>query len=468
MLSETSLPPINDKSATPLPLRQILCLLLLAVAEAIYAMQPSPYIPKLVEELDIIDGDKSKVGYYAGLFDTAYSITEAMFVLQWSCLSDRIGRKPVLLFGIMGQALSATLFGMSKTYATLIFSRALAGVLSANFTILRGTMAELLDTDSFARVIPWLAIMWSAGATIGPLIGGTFYHPFERMPGTFGSNPFWQHYPYFLPCLIVAAICIATFLVALCFFREASKSRTAASSLYPPVSIPSLQAHNPSLRSLLTRPLVIILANCALYACLDVAVNSILPIYLSSPGELGGLGFNPSQIGIVMAIISVYNSLFQIFFFARIHARWGSRRMLQTGMLAFVALFLSFPLSVWTIGGDGGGIGAGTWVIMVLQIGIYPFGMMIASCLTILITAVAPPAALGTTNGLGHNAASVFRILGPAATTSLFALSVQKKLAGGCLVYYVACVIAIIGYKIGGLVASDRPTLQEQDARLFD
>lgn len=191
-----------------------------------------------------------------------------------------------------------------------------------------------------------------------------------------------------------------------------------------------------------------------------------MPIFLSSPGELGGLGFNPSQIGLFISIIGAYNCLFQICFFARIQARWGSRRLLQAGMLGFVAIFMSFPLCIWTM--KDGNVGFGTWVILILLIGLFPVALMSASCIPILLTAAAPPAALGTANGLLQNTASVFRILGPAATTSLLALSIEKKLAGGCLVYYVACLIAVIGYKIAGLVAIERPTPPDEDNDPFD
>jgi MFS family permease len=117
--------------------------------------------------------------------------------------------------------------------------------------------------------------------------------------------------------------------------------------------------------------------NYAVFACLEVAISSILPIFLSSPNELGGLGFNPSQIGIFMATVGTYNSVFQVLFFARIHARWGSRRMLQTGMIAFFTLFFSFPICIWTT--KGGHMTFGTWIILILQVGIFPVAMMVAS-----------------------------------------------------------------------------------------
>ena len=173
--------------------------------------------------------------------DTTFFFTEAIFVLQWARISDQIGRRPVLLFGVTGLTISATCFGLSSTFQGLILSRALAGVLNANFAVLRGAMAEILDPSNFARTIAWLPIMWSAGATIGsvdcadtwticanisgissPLVGGSLSHPYERLPTFFGDNKLWKRHPYLLPCLFSATVSASSFTLAFFFLKEVS------------------------------------------------------------------------------------------------------------------------------------------------------------------------------------------------------------------------------------------------------
>jgi MFS family permease len=94
---------------------------------------------QLVSELDITGGDDRKVGYYAGMIvshliipctpppranpwtqESLFFATEALCVLQWSRLSDYLGRKPVLLTGLFGSALSMLCFGLSRTFWTLV------------------------------------------------------------------------------------------------------------------------------------------------------------------------------------------------------------------------------------------------------------------------------------------------------------------------------------------------------------
>lgn len=95
----------------------------------------------MIRDYNISGGDEAKVGYYAGLIvstvfllekalllpvrESIFFATEALFVLQWSRLSDRIGRKPVLLVGTAGSFLSMMLFGLTKTFWGLVIRFAL-------------------------------------------------------------------------------------------------------------------------------------------------------------------------------------------------------------------------------------------------------------------------------------------------------------------------------------------------------
>lgn len=139
---------------TPLPRLQIFILLLMQLAEPITSNCIFPFINQvryesphtailqlsalqLISELDITGGDEKKVGYYAGLIvsllrsestvsmlictqESLFFATEAMFIMQWSRISDRVGRKPVLLTGVGGLCISMICFGLSKTFTGLV------------------------------------------------------------------------------------------------------------------------------------------------------------------------------------------------------------------------------------------------------------------------------------------------------------------------------------------------------------
>lgn len=100
-------------------------------------LSPSPFINQLVSELPITGGDPHRVGYYAGLIQSLFFATEALTVLHWSRLSDHIGRKPVLLIGLSGCCMSMILFGLSRTFWTLVASRCLCGFLNGNIGVIK-------------------------------------------------------------------------------------------------------------------------------------------------------------------------------------------------------------------------------------------------------------------------------------------------------------------------------------------
>jgi len=76
---------------------------------------------------------------------------EALTIMQWSRLSDYIGRKPVLLMGLFGLCITMLFFGLSRTFWGLVVSRCLAGVLNGNIGVAKSMMAELSDSTNIAQ-----------------------------------------------------------------------------------------------------------------------------------------------------------------------------------------------------------------------------------------------------------------------------------------------------------------------------
>ncbi|KAH8993670.1 major facilitator superfamily domain-containing protein [Lactarius deliciosus] len=142
-------------------------LFLLELCEPITSQSIKPYINQLVSELPIVGGDERKVGYYAGFIVSLFFATEAVTVLQWSRLSDKVGRKPVLLFGLLGTIISSILFGLSRSFSALVFSRCLNGMLNGNVGIMKSMMAELTDETNMAQGFLLLSVTWAVGCTIG-------------------------------------------------------------------------------------------------------------------------------------------------------------------------------------------------------------------------------------------------------------------------------------------------------------
>jgi len=198
--------------------------------------------------------------------------------------------------------------------------------------------------------------------------------PAERFPDLFGENTFLQKYPYFLPCAIPATFSLITWVVTFLFLKEtvpapisigrllnltADKKKPTLQndigSTDPSVATTSRQDENLDndrpeaerplpLRSLLTPRVLISAGNYASAAFVDIAFRSTQPVFLSTPILLGGLGLPPSTIGKLLSIQGISHGIFQVFFFAKIHDRWGSKNTFIAGIISAIPVFLLFPV----------------------------------------------------------------------------------------------------------------------------
>src|SRR5262249_46796480 len=98
------------------------------------------------------------------------------------------------------------------------------------------------------------------------------------------------------------------------------------------------------LKELLSRPLLIALANHGFLSFLDQAHQAIMPLMYSTSISLGGLGLRPHDIGLVMGIWGACNAVFQVFFFSRVVKRLGPRGTYIMCISAFLVTFSSFPI----------------------------------------------------------------------------------------------------------------------------
>ncbi|KAF9068458.1 major facilitator superfamily domain-containing protein [Rhodocollybia butyracea] len=464
------------RTRTPLPWSQLFVLFWVQLAEPLTSQVIYPFINKMVSELPITDGEESKTGYYVGLIESLFYVTQAMTSLYWSRLSDRIGRKPVIIIGLLGLTVSTGLFGVSRSFEGLILSRCLSGVLNGNAGTIKSMMGEITDETNVAQAMALLPIIWNTGATVAPVIGGWLSNPHEQFPALFPGD-FWKIYPYALPCFVVAVYCFGSVMITLLYLDESMKhsspttsaleSATTSHTSSGPTHLPLSQILTPKVR-------VAIIAY-AVLAFLDIALRALQPLFLTTSPSFGGLGFSVPAVGTCLAAFFVGSGLYQAVAFTPLYEWMGPKKIYVVSMVTFVPIFTLFPMMRVSLD-DRGSMNAVTWVELVIQLILYVIMDMAFSSALIYIRASAPnPYSLGATNGLAQTAVSIARAFGPVSTTSLFAVSVEIWLwsrsqwddtwfkivlawLGGNLVYVVLILISI-GAVAAAKRLPEKPTL---------
>jgi hypothetical protein len=187
---------------------------------------------------------------------------------------------------------------------------------------------------------------------IGPMIGGSFSRPTEQWPQLFGNNAFLKKYPYFLPCAIPATFSLVAWLVTFMFLKETVQHTVPVPQLLKGrktkvdedafSGVPDSEKPFP-LRSLLTPKVILAATNYAALSLIDIAYRAIQPTFFSTPIDDGGLGLSPAAIGNILSLLGILNGTFQIFFFAKIHDRFGSRNTFVFGIGSCFFLFALYP-----------------------------------------------------------------------------------------------------------------------------
>jgi MFS family permease len=442
-------PLLQRKSRTPLPWSQLTLVFVALIAEPISSVYILPFVNQLIGELGITGGDDRKIGYYAGLIESLFFVTQAFTTWQWSRLSDFIGRRPVILLGLLGLSVSNFAFGLSRTLGTLIISRCIAGILNGNIGVMKSMLGDLTDHTNLAQVFAMVPATFCIGATIAPLYGGALTKPQERWPHIF-QGKFWAAYPYFLPSLVSGCSTLLTFLVCTIFMKESLPSKTRknqsptveTSPYYPPTNDNAQPI--PMLTLLKTYSVMIPIANYGTLGLVQIGIFVLLPLFYSSPIEIGGLGLPPSIIGAFLAIYGIVDGSVQALFAARIIERIGAKTMFCSVVLSFYPLILLFPIMSAVVIAQAK-VGPMIWALLAVQLIFLVLMDLAYTAIFIFVTRAAPnKESLGSTNGLSQSLSSTARAIGPALTTSLFAVSKEYNVLGGNLVYVILAILITI------------------------
>lgn len=131
---ESGQTPSSQRPVTPLPWRQLSILCLMRLAEPVAFTLCFPFIGDMLWDLKATT-DRGQVGMYAGIVESAFAAVQTLTVLQWGRASDKLGRRPIIVSGLIGSSISTLLFGLSKSFWFLVAARCLNGALNGNVVV---------------------------------------------------------------------------------------------------------------------------------------------------------------------------------------------------------------------------------------------------------------------------------------------------------------------------------------------
>ncbi|EXJ73399.1 uncharacterized protein A1O5_03159 [Cladophialophora psammophila CBS 110553] len=218
----------SERDDDAYPYQQLAVLALCRLAEPIAFCSITAYTFVMVVD---IKGEEN-ASFYAGLLISAFAMAEASTAMIWGHISDRYGRKPIVLLGLGGVALSSLIFGFAKNYWVALLARVVGGLLNGNVAVMQTMVAEMVkrpEHEPTAYAVQ--PFVWSLGSIAGSALGGFTAQPARFYPHLFSPDGIFGEYPYLLPNLVAVAIIVIAIIQGCIFLEETNPVSRSSGTL---------------------------------------------------------------------------------------------------------------------------------------------------------------------------------------------------------------------------------------------
>ncbi|MFL6261489.1 MAG: MFS transporter [Thermoanaerobaculia bacterium] len=323
-----------------------------------------------------------------GLLFSSYSLTQLLCAPLLGRLSDRVGRRPVLLGSIAGSALSYVVFAFAPSYAVLLLARSLSGVAAANYAIAQAYMADVSTPEGRSKAMGLVGAAFGLGFVLGPALGFMlFFSPLAHLG------------PRLVP-LVAAGLSTLNLLIAAAALPESLSPelrRSAAARGGSWLGFSDLLAvwRDTPLRGLMVLFFLVML-------CFSM-METTLALFCQARF---GFGYRETSglfvfVGIVLVIV-------QGGLLGRLVRRFGERRLILSGIVLMALGLILLP------------VGMKLWFLLVSLLLLAVGNGIHNPSTTGLLSRLAGEESQGSTIGLSRSFGALARILGPPAGTWIF------------------------------------------------
>lgn len=426
----------------PLPKGQIALLCYARMMEPIAFFSIFPFIPEMVRRNGNLP--KSDVGFYTGLIESIFSLTQTVVLIYWGRLADKVGRKPVLIYSLCGMAIGPALFGVSNSIGEMILFRCLAGVFSGSGLIIRTMIGDHSTPETQAVAFSWFSFAGNVGIFLGPIIGALLADPVQQYPSLFGGIEFFENYPFALPGLVVGAISASGALTSMLFLEETLNSDEPATDNSNGHS-ENHDAPKMTVWQLMKAPGVgAVLWIYGHVMFLAFAFTAILPVVLYTPVELGGLACSTSQMAIYMTAQGGSQAIWLLLAFPFLQRRFGTKGVMQACAIAYPIFFAGYIAMNALLREGSETARVWFWIIGAMVALVGPGVSMAFTGVQLALNDVSPAAhLLGTLNAIALTCTSAIRSFVPGVATVIYAVGVRHQILWGHLAWVILIPISM-------------------------
>ena len=268
-----------------------------------------------------------------GLLMSCYGLMQFLFVPVWGRLSDRFGRRPILLISIAGSIVSFTFLGLAHSLAALFAARILAGLTTANLSVAQAYVADVTAPQDRAGGMGLVGAAFGMGFIVGPFVGGELYPLIPHLPFGLAIHPGTA--PFFFAALLSAA----NWLLAARWLPESLQRGKTEARSYP--GFFTLRRFSQALE----RPQVGLLFLVFFLSTMSVSMMEATLILFGQQR----MNMTPIHAGRFLGYVGLLMVIVQGGLVGRLARKFGERRLLITGaFLVAPGLFLIAPAHSYT------------------------------------------------------------------------------------------------------------------------
>ncbi len=316
--------------------RELVILMITAMVDMLGVLMILPLLPFFAQRL-------GAGGLMVGLLVSSFSLAQLLSAPLWGRLSDKWGRRPVLMIALGSSAAAYLVFGFAHSLLVLFLSRIVQGAGGGTVGVIQAYVADATKPEERTKALGWLSAATNFGVAIGPVLGG-FFATFGKQQVALGGWPQWAGDA--TPGIAAAALCLVNMLFAWKYLPETRVKAVKAINEDPTIPRKKTGTSMAAISRVVSHPGDAPSRLIWIYAIAIGAfqgLTSILALFLNKK-----FNANEATMGLLFAYVGVMSVITRVFVLGKMVDWLGEAKLSRLGtvLLAFGTATLPFAPSV--------------------------------------------------------------------------------------------------------------------------